>query len=112
MDLFYGKFLVNPTNPSPFRSQKPLRFYIILWSFSISLLLLTLGYSNPLGFLGVEGLALDAGTLLFVFVIFLLSVKFMLQFAFDFVNSPVLVNETTDENGNTIPYDEFRLHAI
>ena len=107
MDLFYGRYVVNPASPSPFKLAKPVRFYVILWSLTVSFLLLILGYWSPF-----EGLSLDFGSLLICLILFMASLKFLLQFAYDFVNLPLLVNEVVDDQGQPIPYEEFRLYSI
>ena len=107
MDLFYGRYVVNPASPSPFKLVKPVRFYVILWSLAVSFLLLFLGYWSPF-----ESLNLDLGSLLICLILFMASLKFLLQFAYDFVNLPLLVNEVVDDHGQPIPYEEFRLYSI
>jgi hypothetical protein len=109
MDLFYGKYVVDSSSASPFgASKKPVRYYIIFWSLLLSCIILVLAYWAPLD----HCFALDQISFTFVLLWFIMSLKYLLDYAHDFVNMPLLANESLNEDGQPISYDQFRLHAI
>lgn len=108
MDLFYGKYVVHPTNPSPFVMKKPLKYYLILWTFVLTGCILLLMYFV----LSPETLGFSRTSITVLLCLFGLSLKLMLDYSIDFVSLPRLVNEYLDENGRLIAVDDLRVYSI